>query len=72
MSRIGTTEYLQVLYIYWSEKENIFYDTQGIQIPNIFDMVTPNDIFLFRQDPGYCTFPYRHNNLILCEILTDE
>jgi len=60
-----------ILYIYYDAKENIFYD-DGVEFFNIFDAVTPNDIFLFRHDPGYCTFPHRSEPRILCEIITEE
>jgi hypothetical protein len=35
-------------------------------------VITPNDIFLFRQNPGYCSFPHRSDKHILCEIITEE
>jgi len=59
------------LFVCYDPDENMFYDRYGSLI-NILEMITPNDLFLFRQDPGYCTFPHRKNNKILCEILTNE
>jgi hypothetical protein len=64
--------YDAVLNIYWDPNENMFYDPCGIRIRNIFALVTPNDIFLFRQNPGYCSFPCRNDRRILCEISIEE
>ena len=60
-----------VLQFFYDSEENIFYDQCGQIVTNIFEVLTPNDIFLFKQDPGYNVFPHRDNNRILCEILTD-
>lgn len=61
-----------ILYFSYDSEENMFYDQCGIRVTNIFEVITPNNLFLFRQDPGYCIFPHRDDNRILCEILTDE
>jgi len=60
-----------VLQFFYDSEENIFYDQCGQIVINIFEVLTPNDIFLFKQDPGYNVFSHRDNNRILCEILTD-
>ena len=61
----------EMLYILWDETTNTFWDTCGKRLTNIFDYITPNDMFLFRNDPGSCSFPHRGDYRILCEILTD-
>ena len=60
-----------ILQFFYDSEENIFYDQCGIRVVNIFEVLTPNDIFLFKQDPGYNAFPHRDDHRILCEILTD-
>lgn len=61
-----------LLYFSYDSKENVFYDPCGIRVINIFEIITPNDLFLFRQNPRYCLFPYIENKFILCVIITDE
>lgn len=63
---------LLIFYIFWSETENCFYDEDGFRIINILDYITPNDLFLFRQDHGCCLFPHRQNKDLFCEIFTEE
>ena len=65
-------KYAFVLYIRWDEKENVFYDTCGFMIGNIFEMITPNDVYLFRQDHGNCSFPHREDRNVLCEIIIED
>jgi len=62
----------EVWRIFWNRDENVFYDVHGYVIVNIFEFLTPNDIYLFRQDHGYCMFPVRFGRKIMCEIMTDE
>jgi len=60
-----------VLQFFYDSEENIFYDQCGIRVVNIFGALTPNDIFLFKQDPGYNIFRHREDPRIICEILSD-
>ena len=60
-----------VLQFFYDSEENIFYDQCGIRVVNIFEALTPNDIFLFKQDLGYNIFRYREDPSIICEILSD-
>jgi hypothetical protein len=64
--------YDEVLYLSFNSDENIFYDECGKRIANIFELITPNNLFLFRQNPRYCLFPYIEDSHILCKILTNE
>jgi hypothetical protein len=60
-----------LLQFFYDSEENAFYvcDQFGKRVINIFKALTPNDILLFKQDPGYNVFPHRDNRRILCEIL---
>jgi len=60
-----------ILQFFYDSEENTFYDQCGIRVANIFEVLTPNDIFLFKQDPGYNVFRHRDDSRIMCEILTD-
>lgn len=57
---------VQILYF---EDDNIFTDDDGHIIENIFELITPGDLYLFRSDPGYNVFPLRSNNRVLVEIV---
>lgn len=59
-----------VLQIFYFEEENFFTDEDGQVIENIFEFITPNDLYLFRGDPGNCIFPRRDISGELCEIVT--
>lgn len=61
-------KYQEVIYLWWDPRDNTFYDQHGAQLPNIFEIITPNDLFLFRNDHGYSIFPYVKDRRILCEI----
>lgn len=58
-----------IIYIYYNKKDNIFYSIFDSPIYNIFEFVTPQDILLFKNDPGYNIFSYRYNDDILVEIV---
>lgn len=62
----------EVLYFLWDPQENKFYNEYGLLIVNIFEFITPNDLFLFRHDHGNSIFQHRTDTHILCEILVDE
>ena len=64
--------YDAVLYIRWEENENLFYDECGFRINNVFEMITPNDLYLFRHDCNQRCFPYKKDKRILCEIIIEE
>lgn len=60
-----------ILYFIYDSIGNTFYDQYGVRVINILEFLTPNDLFLFKNDPWYCIFPHRDNYRIMCEILTD-
>jgi hypothetical protein len=59
-----------VTYILYYEVDNIFTDMDGNIIYNIFDMITPNDLLLFRDDPGNNSFCMKSDRDKICEIIT--
>lgn len=63
--------YDKVVYVRYDPDDNIYYDECGFRIDNIFEMLTPNDVYMFAQDPGYNTFPLRNHVHTLCEILVE-
>lgn len=46
--------------VYYDSDRDIFLDVEGRIIDNIFQTITPNDLLLFKNDPGYNIFPCRH------------
>lgn len=65
-------KYDDTIYIMWFPGENDFFDECGQRIQNIFEYITPNDLWLFRQDPGYNIFPARFDRHIGVEILDND
>jgi len=35
-------------WLYYDSDENVMFDADGITIPEIFEWVTPNDLYLFK------------------------
>lgn len=64
--------YDEILYFIYDPVENVFYNQYGVVILNIFEYITPNNLFLFKQDFGYCLFTHKNNHRIWCEILLKE
>jgi hypothetical protein len=60
------------IWIYWDSQSNVFYDACGFEMADALEVITPNDLLLFRTDPGYCQFPRRTNPRVLCIIFTDD
>jgi len=60
-----------VLHIYYHDRENIFTDDDGHVIYDLFDIITPQDLFLFRFDPGFNCFPVVGDPDVLCEIIIE-
>lgn len=63
---------MEILYLYYDSIENTFYDDCGQRIDNIFELIRPNDLYLFRHDPGNVLFPYIHVPGLWCEIVDME
>ena len=66
------SRYSELVQIYWDSNDNSFWSLTGDPIENIFELVTPSDLYMFRRDPGYSIFTHRSNQRILCEIITDD
>lgn len=58
-----------IFYLYYYEDENLFTDNGGHVIYDIFNIITPQDLFLFQYDNGYNIFPMVWNPNTLCEII---
>lgn len=58
-----------ILFVFHDEVENQFYDVCGQLVHNIYEIITPNDLFLYRYDS-------RHNKFntpfpgVMCKICT--
>ena len=63
----------KILYFELDTDENVFYDENGERVDSILEFITTNDLYLFRQDPGYyCIFEYRHDKSVLIELYVEE
>ena len=58
-----------IFYLYYYRDENLFIDDDGHVVYDLFTMITPQNLFMFRHDEGYNTFPMVGNSNILCEII---
>lgn len=61
-------EYDGILELYYDSEENVFCDQCGIKVRDILEILTPNDIFLFKRNSKNNIFPHRRYPRILCEI----
>ena len=71
---IGTVKYQEsydtILYIEYDPVQNSFYDECGKHITNIFELITPNNLYLFRQKPEeYSYFTHRNNSNVVCKFI---
>ena len=58
------------IYIEYDPLSNQFYDQCGFHISNIYELVTPNDLCLFRKIPSkYYLFRHRSMKNVLCQII---
>lgn len=60
--------YDAILYLTYEPEENTFYDECGFRIVNIFEIISPNDLLLFRHDSHNCCFLKRDEYDILVVI----
>lgn len=61
--------YKSYFYINYYQDENIFTDECGNIMYDIFTVITPQNLFMFRHDYGNNCFPMVGNPDILCEII---
>ena len=59
-----------IFYIFYYENENLFTDDDGHVIYDLFTVITPQDLFLFRHDNGFNTFPMKDHDDVICEIIS--
>lgn len=64
--------YTKLIRILYDRRLNMFYDVAGHRLTNVFEFITPNDLYLHRNDPGETIFPHRNDPSIMCEIITEE
>ena len=59
---------LPIYHLYYYEHENMFADPDGHVVYDLFSLITPQDLFLFRTDHGNNYFPLVNNPAYMCEI----
>lgn len=59
-----------IFYLYYYESENFFIDEDGWIIYNLFDIIAPLDLYLFRIDKTYNVFPMVGHDDVICEIIS--
>ena len=59
-----------VFYLYYYEEENFFTDENGWIIYDLFNIITPLDLYLFQTDNGYNVFPMVGHDDVFCEIIS--
>lgn len=71
---MGTTlhcdcHYDGVLYFELDLETNLFYDQCGMRVDDMFEILTPNDLYLFREsNVDSLIFRHRHDRNILCDV----
>lgn len=70
--RYGHLIYNKLIRILYSRHINMFYDIAGRRITNVFELITPNDLYLYRHDPGNSIFTHVSEPHTMCEIITDK
>lgn len=58
------------LFLFYYRDANVFTDCDGHIIYDIFRIISPNDLYMFRHHKKYNTFPHRSQDDVLCRILT--
>jgi hypothetical protein len=55
--------------LFYDVEKNIFLDEDGQVVKNIFELITPNDLYLFRHlEKEYVVFRHRFLKNVVCEI----
>lgn len=65
-------DYKACFHIYYDGVENVFYDSCGKRIINILEILTPNDLFLFRSNQENCVFAMRDDWQVSCKIVIEN
>lgn len=62
--------YDAILYIDYDPVQNSFYDECGQHIVNILELITPNNLYLFKKRPEeYSYFTHRDNPNVVCKLI---
>jgi len=54
--------------LYCNKEDNMFLDEDGDVIDNVFEMITPNDLRLFREYKEYMVVRHRAFHEVICEL----
>ena len=52
-------EYTDLVSLYYDPRSNRFEDEDGFIVWSIFELITPNDVYLFRENQEYMIVPHR-------------
>ena len=58
-----------VFYLYYYEDENLFTDDGGHVVYDIYNLITPQDLYMFRNDEKYTCFALKGYRDAICEII---
>ena len=51
-------EFDEIIQLYYYENDNMFIDEGGFPVFDLFRIITPNDLFLFRHHKEYMLVPH--------------
>lgn len=66
------TRFEDVIQLYYDKERNKFVDDGGFIVYNIFSIITPNDLFLFKYHKQYMIVHHRDNQEIGVELFYPE
>lgn len=58
-----------VIELYYHADVNLFTDKYGDIVYDIFSYITPNDLYMFKNEPQYTQFECKNDPYTICEIL---
>lgn len=61
-----------VIGLFYDADRNLFTDEDGFIVWSIFELITPNDLLLFRKHEQYMVVPHRSVKNVLVEIFYPE
>ena len=68
----GGQTFNKLIRILYDRCLNMFYDIAGRRITNVFELITPNDLYLYRNDPGNSIFAHVSEPHTMCEIISEK
>jgi len=54
--------------LYYNKEDNVFVDEDGYIICNLFELIAPNDLYLFRKHQTYMVVRHRTLPGFICEL----